>query len=183
MNKDGIESSSFRDPSGFVFWNGDTLYRQINNLYKDQYEHLMSSGLFDDLAKKKYIVQHKEVSNNVGLVDIGETAYKVIQPDRIPFISYCYEWCFGQLKDAALLTLKVHRKALDYDMILKDASTYNIQFNNSNAIFIDTLSFDFYKAGQPWVAYGQFCRHFLAPLFLMKYRDVRLLQLIKVYID
>jgi hypothetical protein len=33
------------------------------------------------------------------------------------------------------------------------------------------------------VAYKQFCQHFLAPLALMAYRDVRLSQLLRVYID
>ncbi len=90
---------------------------------------------------------------------------------------------FGQLKDAALTTLRIHRAALDRDMILKDASAYNIQFLNGQPVLIDTLSFDFYQPGSPWPAYGQFCRHFLAPLMLMAFRDLRLSQLLRVYVD
>jgi len=48
---------------------------------------------------------------------------------------------------------------------------------------IDTLSFEKYEQGQPWIAYRQFCQHFLAPLALMAYCDVRLSQLMRVYID
>jgi hypothetical protein len=48
---------------------------------------------------------------------------------------------------------------------------------------IDTLSFEMYNEGQPWVAYRQFCQHFLAPLALMALKDVRLNQLLRVYID
>ncbi|MGZ9223589.1 MAG: SAM-dependent methyltransferase, partial [Anaerolineales bacterium] len=110
-------------------------------------------------------------------------AYKIIQPERVPFISYPYEWSFGQLKDAALATLSIQRRALKAGMSLKDASAYNIQFVRGKATLIDTLSFEMYKEGQPWVAYRQFCQHFLAPLALMALKDVRLNQLLRVYID
>jgi hypothetical protein len=68
-------------------------------------------------------------------------------------------------------------------MSLKDASAYNIQFFRGRPLLIDTLSFERYQQGQPWVAYGQFCRHFLAPLALMAYRDVKLGQLLRVFLD
>jgi len=101
----------------------------------------------------------------------------------VSFISYPYEWSFGQLKDAALATLSIQRRALKLGMSLKDASAYNIQFVRGKATLIDTLSFEAYKEGQPWVAYRQFCQHFLAPLALMALKDVRLSQLLRVYID
>src|SRR5690606_16329043 len=68
-------------------------------------------------------------------------------------------------------------------MALKDASAYNVQFDGSKPIFIDTLSFEPLQEGKPWVAYGQFCRHFLAPLALMSRRDVRLGKLLESFID
>ena len=101
----------------------------------------------------------------------------------IPFISYPYEWCFSQLREAALTTLKVQRKALEFGMSLRDSSAYNIQFKSGKPIFIDTLSFGKYREGQPWVAYRQFCQHFLAPLALMSYKDIRLSQLLSIHIE
>jgi ribosomal protein L11 methylase PrmA len=101
----------------------------------------------------------------------------------VPFISYPYEWSFGQLKDAALATLTIQNRALKLGMSLKDASAYNIQFFKGRPTLIDTLSFEIYKEGEPWVAYRQFCQHFLAPLALMAYRDSRLSQLLRVHID
>ena len=113
-----------------------------------------------------------------------EAAFKVIQPERVPFISYPYEWSFSQLKDAALATLSIHKRALKLGMLLKDASAYNIQFVRGRAKLIDTLSFEIYKEGEPWMAYKQFCQHFLAPLALMSCRDVRFKSIIApVYID
>src|SRR5690606_1323025 len=112
-----------------------------------------------------------------------EPAYKVIQPHVVPFISYPYEWCFSQLKDAALLTLRIQKIALKHGMSLKDASAYNIQFSEGRPIFIDSLSFEKPKPNAPWVAYGQFTRHFLAPLALMAYTDIRLNRLLLIHID
>lgn len=171
---------SFRDPAGFLFSNCGKLYRQINQAGRDDYEYFMDSGLFGELVKEKYLVAHREAAEQNPL---DGDAHKIIEPEIIPFISYPYEWCFSQLKDAALLVLEIQKKALEYGMSLKDASAYNIQFQNSRPIFIDTLSFEKYEEGTPWVAYRQFCQHFLAPLALMKYSHASLNQLFKVYLD
>jgi hypothetical protein len=176
----GSIPGSFRDPSGFLFSRDGTLFRQVNTVYKDDYEHLMQSGLYQALIERDLMVPHTEADVPP---ERGEGAYKVIQPERIPFISYPYEWCFTQLKQAALTTLEIQKTAFDFGMSLKDASTYNIQFFKGKPVFIDTLSFEMYPEGEPWVAYRQFCQHFLAPLALMAYTDIRLNQLLRVYID
>ncbi|MBM4387252.1 MAG: SAM-dependent methyltransferase, partial [Deltaproteobacteria bacterium] len=173
-------TASFRDPSGFVFSKDGIICRRINRSYKDNYDFLIGSGLYDRLAGDGLLVAHKEVEN----VDAesGE-AYKIIEPDPIPFISYPYEWCFSQLKHAALLTLKIQRLSMDAGMTLKDCSAYNVQFRRGKPVLIDTLSFERYRDGKPWVGYSQFCRHFLAPLALMSKKDVRLGNLLRIFID
>lgn len=173
-------SSSFRDPSGFLFTREGVLYRQVNRSYGENYELLMQSGLYDALVEAALLVPHKEVDIGLALTD---QAHKVIAPDPIPFISYPYEWCFSQLKDSALATLEIQKKAFEFGMSLKDSSAYNIQFSNCAPVFIDTLSFEKHREGKPWVAYRQFCQHFLGPLALASRRDVRLSQLLRVYID
>ena len=171
---------SFRDPSGFIFFLGNSLYRQVNISYKENYDMLMESGLYKFLSDSGLMVVHEEVD----VKSKSDNAYKVIKPDVIPFISYPYEWSFSQLKDAALATLKIQKVALDFGMILKDCSAYNIQFRDCKPTFIDTLSFDKYVEGKPWVApYRQFCRHFLAPLSLMSHKNVGLNKLSRLYID
>lgn len=167
---------SFRDPSGFLFFKDGILYRQINMTGKENYSQLMSSGLYEVLTENGWLVKHEEADN-------PQNVYKIIKPEFIDFISYPYEWCFSQLKDAALLTLEIQKKALEFSISLKDASAYNIQFKDGQPIFIDTLSFEKYEEGKPWVAYKQFCQHFLAPLALMAYKDIRLGQLLKIYTD
>jgi len=180
MNDDGSLGASFRDPSGFVFEREGTLYRQVNRSYAEDYDLLHSSGLYDDLVKRGLLIAHDEVS----IAPTGQgDPYRIIRPRRVRFISYPYEWCFGQFQDAALATLEIQKIALDFGMSLKDASAYNLQFDQGRPVFIDTLSFETYREGTPWVAYRQFCQHFLAPLALMHYRDIRLRRLSRVFID
>ena len=174
------DPSSFRDPSGFVFRQDGSVYRQINAIYKEDYDHLIGSGLHKALVEAGLLIGHEEVAF-AGVEP--KIAYKVVKPEAIPFISYPYEWSFSQLKDAALVTLDIQTRALDFGMSLKDCSAYNIQFMKGKPVFIDTLSFERYQEGKPWVAYRQFCQHFLAPLALMSRRDVRLGQLSRVHID
>lgn len=172
--------SSFRDPSGFLFTEGNTLYRQINLSYKENYDQLIKSSLYKKLVDLGYLVPHDKIKP---LKKQSTESYQIIKPKTIPFISYPYEWCFSQLKDAALLTLEIQKTALEHGMSLKDSSAYNIQFLEGKPILIDTLSFEKYSEGSPWIAYKQFCQHFLAPLALMTYTDIRLSRLFQLYID
>jgi hypothetical protein len=180
LSKYKIDNSSFRDPSGFIFYDEEKLYRQINISYKDNFKHFLNSGLYEKLVSENLLIPHKEV--NVDSI-LPEKLFKIIEPQLIPLISYPYEWSFSQLKFAALTTLKVQKIALEFGMTLKDASAYNIQFLNSQPIFIDTLSFEKYPEGEGWKAYKQFCQHFLGPLALMGHTDVSLNKLSQIFID
>ncbi len=175
-----LEPSSFRDPSGFIFYQNGEPYRQINRGFESDYRHLHECGLYNELVSKEFLISHRECNVEVPRKEI---AFTVIKPEIVPFISYPFEWCFSQLKDAALLTLKIQKLALEHGMSLKDASAYNIQFLRGRPVFIDILSFEKYIEGKPWAAYRQFCQHFLAPLSLMAYKRIELGQLLKNFID
>jgi len=180
MRTNKILPSSFRDPSGFLFRREGELYRQINNTYREEYDLLMHSGLYEELTQRELLIPHHEVEPSE---EIPAGAYKLIKPEEVPFISYPYEWCFSQLKEAALTTLEIQQKSLEFGMSLKDASAYNIQFIEGRAVLIDTLSFEKYEEGEPWTAYKQFCQHFLAPLSLVAYTDARLNKLLRLHVD
>lgn len=179
------EHSSFRDRSGFVFYNEGQIYRAVRDHYRSQFDALQASGLLDSLIQQDLLIPHNEVFPDNWPLAPGEKegVYKVLQPELLPFISYPYEWCFQQLKDAALLTLDIQLKALEHDMVLKDASAFNVQFRKGRPVFIDTLSFDHYEEGSPWIAYRQFCCHFLAPLALLSYVTTDLRRLSELFID
>ena len=173
-------AGSFRDPAGFLFTRDGVLYRQINSSFAAEYEALKSSGLYDALLEQGLLIPHEEVD-----VPAAEPALaaNVIRPERVAFISYPFEWSPGQLQAAALATLDAQRVAMEHGMSLRDATAYNVQFHRGKPVLIDTLSFEPLVEGRPWVAYSQFCRHFLAPLALMKHVDVRLGQLLRVHLD
>ncbi|MBN9503418.1 MAG: class I SAM-dependent methyltransferase [Armatimonadetes bacterium] len=177
---EGRLPSSFRDPSGFVFVHNQTIYRQVNRVCEKDWRQFRDSGLSDELVGEKLILSYQVVSPDHALTS---EAVEVIQPERVSLISYPYEWCFSQLKEAALLTLEIMRRSLAKGMCLKDASAYNVQFHGGAAIPVDTLSFEAYREGEPWQAYGQFCRHFLAPLALASLVDVRLLRDLRPHLD
>lgn len=157
-----LETSSFRDPDARVFYQNGKIYRKISDKYIKTYEKLMNSGLYERLVAEKLIVPHKKI----------ESDEFIIQPEKV-FISYPWEWCFSEMKDAALATLKIQKIALEYGMSLKDATPYNIQFLDNNPVLIDTSSFEDFKE-KPWAAYRQFCENFLAPLALIAYTDLSL---------
>ncbi|MBI2341086.1 MAG: SAM-dependent methyltransferase [Deltaproteobacteria bacterium] len=154
--------SSFRDDAGFLFTEGDTLYRAVSPAGRDDFDLFVSSGLYEKLSGERKIVSHREVTPH----SASPNVYKILVPQKIPFISYPSEWCYSQLRDSALLTLDIQEEALHRGLSLKDASFFNVQFVGPRPIFIDTLSFE-KRVDAPWVAYRQFCQHFLNPLVLM----------------
>jgi len=173
-----IHPASFKDPAGFVFQDKGIFYRQINPAGISDYNHLMGSGLFQELVEKKLLIGHEEIHP-----ETHPTKTRILKPRQLARVSYAYEWSLDQLRDAGLLTLKVMRISLEKGMILKDASAYNIQFEGAEPVFIDTLSFTAYDPEKPWIAYRQFCQHFLFPILLERYTGWNARELLRVHPD
>lgn len=170
--------SSFRDPSGFIFEKDGVLYRQVNTIFKDNFDFFLNSGCYANLVKQGLLIPHETIQENLtGSSDY----YLTLKPEPISFISYAFEWSFDMLRDAALLTLQLLKESVAYGLVLKDATPYNIQWHNGKLIFIDSLSFEKYKEETPWIAYRQFCENFLSPLLLMHYSKMPLQQLQLAY--
>lgn len=180
VNGDGVVGGSFRDPSGFVFRRDGVVYRQVNQTYATDLARLESSGLYAELVGRGLLLPYEDVAIHPALPN---QAARILRPEQLPFVSYPYEWCFGELKDAALATLEIQLAALARGMTLKDASAFNIQFPHGRPTLVDTLSFETYEAGQPWVAYRQFCEHFLAPLLMVRHVDPGLIRLPELTAD
>lgn len=174
------DPGSFRDPSGYVFYDKDEIYRVIHSSYGSHYDYFKSSGLYNSLLNFDYVVKHEELDNKT--FDV-EDCHSLLKVEKIFPILYPYEWGFNQLKSAALFTLEIQKKAIEFNMSLKDATPYNIQFKNNKPIFIDTLSFEKLSDDYNWIAYKQFCENFLYPLLLMSKIDLRLNKLLITFID
>jgi hypothetical protein len=175
------DPGSFRDPSGFVYRRDGVLYRQVNRSFADRWDDLVASGLLPELQSRGLLIAHEPAAIEVAAEP--ELAHAVIRPDLVPTISYPYEWSFGMLRDAALLTLDAQAAAAERGFALRDATAFNVQFMRGRPVLIDTLSFERPEPGAPWIAYRQFCEHFLAPLALMALRDVRLGLLLRDHVD
>lgn len=165
----GLSPASFRDPDGAIFIYNDFIYRRVNDSVREDFDFFQSSKLYKKLVDDRKIVSFKEVE--LPECELCAGAYKTLLPEQLPFISYPYEWSFDQVKDSALLTLDIALDALSYNMILKDANPYNIQLVKGEVKHIDSLSFERYEEGKPWVAYRQYCEMFLSILILMSKVD------------
>jgi hypothetical protein len=178
------EFASFRDPSGYVFRHRGAVYRAVHPSYGPRFRHACQSGLFDKAVASGLLIPFEECGCSVRELGVDEgTCLSVLKPRRLETIAFPYEWCFSQMQDAAVVTLEAHVLALEHGMVLKDATAFNVQFVDGRPALIDHLSFDDLKQHRAWPAYGQFCRHFLAPLLLMSYVDLSLGRLLQLHID
>src|SRR5262245_58354045 len=130
---------SFRDPGGRVFVDRGSIYRLVRPSFAAHYDHAVASGFHSQAIQAGLLIPHAEVDPSHARA--SEPAHRVLRPEPLEFVSYPYEWCFSQLKEAALLTLRIARLALRFGLTLKDASAYNVQFRGALPVFIDTTSF------------------------------------------
>jgi SAM-dependent methyltransferase len=164
-----LEPGSFRDPESRVFYAADEVYRALSADGLSDFEAVKASGLLDD-GRVVATERVEDVSALKGLL-VHEPA-AVLRHERIPFVSYPYEWTFSMLKDAALLQLDLLLDALDHDLVLKDSTPYNVQFKGARPVFVDVGSFERLREGEPWIGYRQFCMLYLYPLLLQAAKGV-----------
>jgi SAM-dependent methyltransferase len=162
------DPGSFRDPASGVLLGDSKVYRFFTTGHVADFEALVETGLLGSLVGSGAVIETKPIR-----IDEAPEAYRaapeiglVVEHPRIPFISYAYEWPFEMLRAAAIRSLEILQLALEKDLILKDATPYNVQFIGTNPLLIDVGSFERYRPGMPWVGYTQFCRTFLNPLLL-----------------
>ena len=159
--KDG---GSFRDPAGQVYLTKGRVLRSVSGAGAADYEFVRETGFLTEQIAQDRVIGATEVPPEL-LSDVADCRY-VLEHPVLPFISYPYEWCFSGLRAAALLQLELIAAALEQDVMLSDASAYNVQFRGAAPVFIDILSFRPYRDGEYWAAHQQFCDQFLNPLLL-----------------
>jgi SAM-dependent methyltransferase len=165
------EPGSFRDRGSRVFYVNGEVYRGLSTRAAQDWALLSKARFFRRFMEQGLLVHTRGIQDQEippAILDQGWTAF--LQHERIPFVSYPYEWCFGMLRDAALVQLELMEAALEEDLILKDASAFNVQWHGTQPVFIDIPSFERHKPGEPWAGYRQFCQLFLYPLMLQAYK-------------
>ena len=168
----GLEPGSFRDPDSRIFTADGRVLRLLSEQGLADWRKLESSGLLEELVRDGSLVRTREIELSEVPAGIHGGVAGVLEHDPIPFVSYPYEWTFGMLRDAALLQLRLLRRALEAGMIFKDSSPYNVQWQGAKPVFIDVGSFEQLREGEPWAGYRQFCMLFLYPLLLQAWKDV-----------
>jgi hypothetical protein len=169
------EQGSFRDRDSRVVLSGDAVLRVLSERGAEDWRALAASPLLERLTADGSLIPTEEVEGAAAAAVAGAlpgAVAAVLRHERVPFVSYPYEWTFGMLRDAALLQLDLELQALDDGLTLKDATPYNVQFRGSQPVFIDVGSFERLREGEPWAGYRQFCMLCLYPLLLQAYRDV-----------
>lgn len=163
------DSGSFRDPDSRVWRDGSRVLRGLNEAASADFAALSATSFYRGACKVGDLVTSEAVEATSP--DGSEWAL-VLEHDPVEVISYAHEWSFSMLQDAASLTLKLVRAAIDEDITSKDATPYNVQFVGAKPTFIDLGSFEPYRAGEPWWGYRQFCQMFLYPLMFTAYKDL-----------
>jgi hypothetical protein len=163
---------SFRDPTARVLRHDGAILRYLTPEALRNWDRLASTALFRRFTDQGHLIGTERVADHRALPAPTPPWVAILRHEKVPFVSYPYEWPFGMLRDAALLQLDVLAAALDEGMTLKDSSPFNIQWIGARPTFIDIASFKIAEPGEPWAGYRQFCRLFLYPLFLQAYKDV-----------
>ena len=154
------DASSFRDPEGYVFHeNGYIKRKLLSQEAKDKMKTLLASSFYQDMQKSGRLIPTHWDSD-------------VLIHEKVPVVTYPYEWSFNMLKDAALGQLSLMKEGIEHGFILKDGTGFNSLYHNGNMVFVDLLSIDKYQGGQMWEGYHQYCEHFLFPMMLSGYKNV-----------
>ena len=167
------DQGSFRDPDGFIVSQGGRIFRVVLPRAVELWRQFCASGLASELQSTGLLVPtHEVAADTLSSESSMPGGAIVLEHERIPFVSYPYEWSFDMLRAAALLQLEMVERSLKHGWILKDASAYNVQFRGITPLFIDVLSFAPLREGEPWAGYNQFCRMMLYPLMLEAYKRI-----------
>ncbi len=166
-----LEPGSFRDRQGRVFYWKGSVYRALSETAHREWKRLEKTRFFQAGQENGTIVSTREATET-DPQRFGPQWVGLLEHERIPFVSYPYEWSFGMLREAALLQLDLILAGLEEDMIPKDATSYNVQWKGAQPVFIDVASFETLAPGVPWAGYRQFCQLFLYPLLLQAHRDL-----------
>src|SRR3954471_11123887 len=167
-----LDPGSFRDPDSRVYVAGGGVYRLLSERGRDDWLALSAAPVFGEATADGTLVATEAVERDAVPGIDGLPAAAILRHERVPFVSYPYEWTFGMLRDAAVLHLDLVDEAIAHGLTMKDASPYNVQWRGSRPVFADVGSFEVLRRSEPWVGYRQFCMLFLYPLMLQAYRGV-----------
>ncbi len=173
-------AASYRDPGGRLFSIEDRIFRLVGRACADDLNAFLASKTAERSFPSGRIVGTRTLTEDETrkLLETAEVKQLydetrgeiILEHDRVSFPNFPYEWPPEMLHAAGALTLELAASLLPEGLGLKDATPYNVLFQGPEPVFIDILSFEKRKAGDPvWLPYAQFSRTFLLPLLVSKY--------------
>lgn len=150
---------SLIDEVGTVFLASGRVFRAVRAEAVTAVEELLRSGLLEELTRRGLMPA-------TWRSDVAIPGYAfVLEHQRLPVVSYPYEWSYGMLRDAAILVLEVNRVARTFGWELKDAHGFNVLFDGAAPRFVDLGSLTKVSPDAlGWPAYEEFLRSFEYPL-------------------
>ncbi|MGQ0634956.1 MAG: methyltransferase [Planctomycetaceae bacterium] len=168
-----FDAGSYRDRDARVFCDAQGLGRVLSARALEEWNAVSAAGFFQQATAARRIIGADLAETSAPELDVGDSSWAgVLRHERVPCVSFPFEWSFGMLRDAALLQLELLADALDDGFTLKDGTAYNVQWMGARPVFIDVASFERLTPGQPWAGYRQFCQTMLFPLLLQSLRNV-----------
>lgn len=180
-----IRSLSLRDPSGNVFEFNSQLFRQVHSSAKSEWEVIKQSKALKSFIEKGLFVRTWELNDSDihalksdfarGIEHTPGDLY--LRHEKIPFVSYPYEWAPEMLQAAGVLTLDLAQELSQENLGLKDATPFNVLFSGCNPIFVDLLSVEQRDPKDSlWIAFSQFSKTFLNPLIAYQHLGIPLVK-------
>jgi 2-polyprenyl-3-methyl-5-hydroxy-6-metoxy-1,4-benzoquinol methylase len=167
-----VKFSSFRDPVGRVFFDGDEVIRVVAASAREQVEEFLDLAAVAEWQTTGRLIAADPVESTRQLNGLGEFVSEgdlVFSHPRVWFPSYPHEWPSEMLEAAGRLTLEMAETLLQKGWGLKDATPFNVLFQGTKPVFIDLLSFEKRSPSDPiWLPYQQFVNTFLLPLLVNK---------------
>lgn len=163
-----FDRGSFRDPSGRVLLHENRVFRVVYEQGMANYRAAKDANIYDEMAENGFLLPATSLTpdSDPALAELASGARELLEHPKLDYVSYPYEWCFSELKAAAIHHLDFHLALLERGFSLSDATAYNVQFEGTRPVFIDHLSIIPYEEGSAWVGQRQFGMQFLNPLFL-----------------
>jgi len=132
------DPASFRDRGNQVRTSPAGVFRLLSAEALEDWRRLSATSLFQRNTLQGRIARTDELGGESwrGWPG-GERWAGCLRHERIPFVSYPYEWSFLMLKEAALLHLDLLAQGIEEGLTLKDATPYNVQWKGAAPVFID----------------------------------------------
>ena len=164
---------SFRDPMGSVAIIENRVFRLISPSHESAVLEFLENPFFlNQIANgnfpiTKIALDLPEALNHI-IHNDKLTSSLILQHELIPFPIYPHEWTPSMLFDAGQFTIDLAEQALTHGLTLKDATPWNVLFSDGRPMFCDMLSFEAWMGSKIWLAYSQFQRTFVLPLYANK---------------